>query len=258
MRTLAAILGALIIALAAPVDAQGGGDMEQARALFQAGLAAAREARWDEAREAFERSLAIAERPNTLLNLAGAQAQTGRLVAAVASYRRFLELATSGREARYRSQAGDALAALEPRIARLTIATAGLEDDDEVQLDGTTVTSLAASIPVDPGAHVARIVRDGEEVARQSIALGEGEVRTVALEAPRVVARAEPVAVAAPFVVEREDERDQGDGDTWLWVGIGVGAAVVVGVAIGVAVAVTSSESGPLYSGNLGDGMARF
>ncbi|UJR79906.1 tetratricopeptide repeat protein [Sandaracinus amylolyticus] len=257
MRTLAAIVGLVLFALAAPVRAQGG-DMEQARALFQQGLAAAHDARWEEARDAFERSLAIAERPNTLLNLAGAQAQTGRLVAAVASYRRFLELATSGREARYRSQAEDALSALEPRLARLTIATAGLEDGDEVQLDGAAITSLGAPIPVDPGAHVARIVRDGEEVARQSIALGEGEVRTVALEAPRVVARAEPAPEAAPsFVVEREEDRG-GDGDTWLWVGIGVGAAVVIGVAIGVAVAVTSSESEPLYSGNLGDGMVRF
>ena len=58
---------------------------------------------------------------------------------------------------------------------------------------------------------------------------------------------------------DRSSERDsEGGDDTWVWVGVGIGAAVAIGVAVGVAVAVTSSETGPLYEGNLGDGMVRF
>lgn len=253
----ALVLVACAAVLGAPGDAraQSRAEMSQARDLFQAGVESARQGRWEEARDAFERSLAIVERASTLLNLAGAQAQTGRLVAAAETYRRFLARDDVDR---YRSDAEASLRAVEARIARLTIAAVGLDDDDAVRLDDEPLEhdALGAPIAVDPGRHVVRVERDGSTVARQEMALGEGEARTVALEvAPRVATAAEPVV--SPVATTTEEPRDGGD-DTWVWVGVGIGAAVVIGVAVGVAVAVTSSEPGPLYQGNLGDGMIRF
>lgn len=248
-----------VLGSAPAAHAQSGAEMDQARELFRTGLDSARQGRWEEARDAFERSLAIVERPSTLLNLAGAQAQTGRLVAAAESYRRFLQ---RDDVERYRAEAESALHAVEARIARLTIATVGVDDGDEVRLDEAVLAhdALQAPVAVDPGRHVVSVQRDGADLARQEIALGEGEARTVAIEvAPRVVA-ALPVAVAvAPDATALDAPRDEGGGDdTWIWVGVGIGAVVAIGVAVGIAVAVTSSESGPLYEGNLGDGMVRF
>jgi hypothetical protein len=266
MRRALTITCVAVVLLGSPLaitdaHAQSRGELAAARDLFQTGLEAAREGRWPEAREAFEASIAIAPRPNTWLNLAGAQAQTGRLVAAAASYRTFLELAQGGREARYREQAEQALRDVEARIAHLTIATAGVLPGDEVRLDDESIedAALTAPLAVDPGRRVVTVVREDEEVARQTIALGEGESRTVALEVAQSRPREEPpvLAPAAAFDVS-EPEADEGSDDTWIWVGVGVGAAVVIGVGIAVAVVVTSGGNEPLYSGNLGDGMIRY
>src|SRR5947208_298081 len=54
------------------------------------GLAAAQRGDWIAAREAFARAYALDSRPAVLFDLAGAQTQTGQLLAGAESYRRFL------------------------------------------------------------------------------------------------------------------------------------------------------------------------
>src|SRR6185369_7449188 len=91
MRVVVLTLALAAVRAAAPVvHAQ---DVAQARALSEQGLAAARAQQWDDAAAAFRARLAIAERPSTLLNLAGAEVETGHLIEGAASYRRFLEIA---------------------------------------------------------------------------------------------------------------------------------------------------------------------
>lgn len=222
-------------------------ELGAARDLFQEGLAAAHDERWEEARAAFERSLAIVERPSTLLNLAGAQAQTGRVVEAAATYRRFLEIATA-REERHRPGAESALREVEARIAHVTVEAEGADRDDRAELDGAAI-GLGEPIAIDPGAHEAVVLRGDEVIGRRSFSVAGGETTTVslALRAPR---SDDDAALPDPTPAPGEDL-------TWVWVGVGIGAAVVVGVAIGVGVAV--GTSGPsYYGGNLGDGMIRF
>ena len=59
-----------------------------AQRLFNQGVAAARENRWNEAREAFARAYGLSQHPVVLINLAAAEVRTGRLKEAASDYRR--------------------------------------------------------------------------------------------------------------------------------------------------------------------------
>lgn len=63
----------------------GDANADQARALFEAGIAASRQARWSDAEDLFERSRRLIEKPSTLLNLAIAQVNLGQGRAALES-----------------------------------------------------------------------------------------------------------------------------------------------------------------------------
>src|SRR5262245_33259877 len=67
----AAVASWLWATCAPPVQAQS--REEEARELFEAGITASRAGRWDDARNAFERSHRLIPKPSTLLNLAIAQ-----------------------------------------------------------------------------------------------------------------------------------------------------------------------------------------
>ncbi|MBX3274670.1 MAG: hypothetical protein KF729_30670 [Sandaracinaceae bacterium] len=264
--SIARALGPALLAslLAAGVArAQSSSEVAAARALFTEGLEAARANRWEEARERFARSYAIAARPNTLLNLAGAEVQTGRLVEGAESYRRFLAEARSGREARYRAQAQEALTEVEARLARLVVRAEGLLEADVVALDGSELArgSLGVELPVNPGARVVTVQRAGEERAREVLTLAEGERREVALRVaaePSAAAEAPASPRAAPEAALRADPAADGGGDdTALFVGLGVGAAVLVAVGVTIAVVLALDGSGG-HTGNLGPGVITF
>src|SRR5690242_3038686 len=114
-----------------------------AREQFRRGLEAARDSRWEEARESFQRSYDLAPRPITLLNLGGAMVQTGMLVEGAEAYRRFLREVHTGRPARERPAAEQALAALEGRIAYLQIQVSNMAEGDAIAIDGEDVPTAA-------------------------------------------------------------------------------------------------------------------
>src|SRR5690242_7734752 len=98
-----------MLLFAVPAAAQSPADLRAARELFREGLAHANAGEWTQARDNFERSYAIAPRLPTLLNLAGAQVQTGQIVAGVESYQRFVSEAQAGRERQFVPQAQQAM-----------------------------------------------------------------------------------------------------------------------------------------------------
>lgn len=264
LRPAAALLAALAaLALAPRASAQSASELAAARSLFEEGLAAARGGRWDEARQRFERSYEIAPRPTTLLNLAGAQVQTGRLVAGAESYRRFLSEARRGREARYRRQAQQALAEVEPRLGRLIVRVEGVGEEDTILLDGVELAraALGVGVPVDPGRRTLVVRRGEADRAREIVTVAEGEEREVTL---RAVALRVPAAVAdrtsAPAAALRGDPEPgaAGGDDSGVVIGIAVSVGVLVaaGVAIGVGLAVDAASAA--YVGNLGPGTIQF
>lgn len=260
----AACLGSLALIAPLGVAAQSADELAEARRLFTAGLEAAEAHRWQEARDLFEQSLAVTERASTLLNLAAAQAETGAVVEAAASYRRFLEIAT-GRDARHRDEAEEALARVEARIAHLELDTTLLLPGDRVEVDELTIVAGALDTPLglDAGTHRITVRRDEAQVFDQTVALTEGARLALAIEiAERVeAAPAEPVDEPAPVALPPATRPiDGGGNDDAVWIGLGVTAGVLValGVVVGVVFATMPTASGELYMGNVGDGVIRF
>ena len=260
--TVAVALASIGLALSAdPAYAQSSSEVAAARELFQEGLEAARGGSWAQARERFERSYAIAPRPTTLLNLAGAQVQSGQLVRGAESYRRFVAEARRGREARYRPQAQQALAEVEARIAHVVVRVTGLTDSDVVTLDGEELSqaALGVDLPLDPGTRTFVVRRGGSERVREVVTLAEGERREIALDASvdLRVAR-EDASRSAPEAALRADAGASGGDDTALWIGIGVAIGVVVltGIAVGIALGVDAANAP--YSGNFGPGSIEY
>lgn len=244
-------------------------EMAAARRLFRSGLGHARAGRWEQAREDFERSYETAPVPTTLLNLAGAQVETGQLVSGAESYRRFLAEATEGRAAAYRDQAQSALDALDARLARVTVEVEGLAANDEVRLDGDALPhgSLGQAVPVDPGEHAVAVARSGGTIAEERFTLREGQERRVSLEVPAVAvpsvaesSASEPSSDEALSVFGRREDGDGEDGGVlaspWFWTGVG---AVVIGAAV-VVILVATADGGQEdpFQGNLGVGQVMF
>ena len=259
---------AVLLGAPAAAHAQSASEVAAARALFEEGVAAAGGSRWADALSAFERSYEIAPRSTTLLNLAGAQVQLGQLVAAAESYRRLIrDAGSNARERRLRDQAREALEALEPRIARLTLRIAELDDGDAITLDEAEVAHALVGVatPVDPGSHRVSVRRGRAEIGTASVTLSEGESRDVTVllhpSSDTAVVRADDddSAPDAALTLATPTENSGGGDDIAaspiLWTIVGV---VVVGGVVAAVVA-TQVPSGPsYYMGNLGDGMIRF
>lgn len=256
---LACVVGLVLASSASAQDA----DVARARSLFEAGLEAARAQHWVEARDSFAESLAISERPSTLLNLAGAQVQTGQLVEGAASYRRFLEIATGPREAAHRREAQSALHDVEERIPHLAFHIENLASSDTVRLDEHVLLpgTLTSESAVDPGPHDVTVLRGGQQIASQHVDVAEGLTLQIEMTIQPIV---DPSAVIA-----RQDPMDEviaepvpppSGGDdtvTWIIVGVSIGVVVAAGVTVGVVLG-TQDQSPQPYQGNLGDGIIRF
>ncbi len=262
MRRLIAWMLLVSALLASPegVEAQTRAQVAESRRLFEQGLAHAEAERWQEACASFEQALAITERPSILLNLATAEAETGALVESAESYRRFLQLATGRDQRQHRTEATEALAAVERRIPRLELDVSALLATDEIMVDERTLLSrdsLASGLMLNPGAHRVRVRRGGRFVIDERLELAEGDRRALALRVPDLrPARTVP----EPVVAATESEPVSGGGDDGLAIGLGVGlgvGALVIGAVI-AGVVVGTSSSPMNYQGNVGDGVIRF
>ena len=255
------VLCALLICVAAwawegTVHAQRASEAVLAREQFRAGVAAAREERWEEAAEAFQRSYELSPRPLTLLNLAGAYAQTGRLVESVEAYRMFL-MERTGVTARMRSDAEAQLADLEPRIPRARITVLGISEGDVVRLDEyeLSTASLEQPLPVNPGSHSVTLTRGAQEPIVVPFTLDEGSTEDVLVDA-RTLA-------ATPIESARGGDLREGSGEgpraperplvdePLFWIVLVGGALVIGGVVTGI---VVGTQPGPTTIGTLPPG----
>lgn len=233
----------------ATATAQRASEAVLAREQFRAGVAAARAERWQEALEAFQRSYELNPRPLTLLNLAGAYAQTGHLVEAVEAYRTFL-LERRGVSGQMRADAEAQLASLEPRIPRVRITVLGIAEGDVVRLDAYELSAAALEqpLPVDPGDHTVSLERAGAEPLVVPFRALERTVEDVLVDA-RALATALPRLDVSTRPVETAPETPN---DAGVWLAIGGAAAVVVGaIVVGVVVA---TVPGPATVGTLRPG----
>lgn len=243
----------LLVTIAVPAFAQtatkaSSGDVRLANDLYKSGHEKLKTGDWDGAREAFARAYALYPQPVILVNLAGAEVQTGRLVQATEHYRQFLKN-TSGLDPAEVDIAKKAMAKVEARLAHLRITVANTTASDSIELDGRALPEAALDVdyPVDPGNHVIRIMRNGAEDARADVTLAESESKAV-----RLVAK--PIAYSPPPPLpSTTDDKDKKSGSIfsspWFWVASGV---VVVGAATAICLGALCRSDEP-YQGNLGN-----
>ena len=224
----------------APAD-RSANEIALARKQFLEGVRAASTDHWPEALAAFERSYGIYPHPETLINIAGARRQLGKLVAASEAYQRYLRT-TDEHTAENRALAEAALSELSTQVAHMVLSVRHLEPADLVSLDGHSLarSTLGLELPVDPGAHTVTVQRGSREIARRSFVAEASSRADIALELEHS-ARVTP-ADSGPSIAhergllhelptkERQPEQPLRR-KWWLWTAVGV--VVASGVVAG-------------------------
>jgi hypothetical protein len=250
---LGSLIAGLALVAASPAYAQPSeATRQEARAHFERGIEAAQSGQWEQARQSFQAAYDRVPLTAILVNLAGAQRQTGRLVQAVRSYERFLATASSD-DAEVRPAAERALAEVRAELPHVRINVTGLEYSDRPSIDGQELpnAALAAPIPVDPGEHRVAIVRNGATVAEGSFTAQRRSTVDVSLAIqPTVATPAEAAATVAP----PESVGSEGGSvleSPFFWGAVGL--VVVAGVVLAIVLATSSSAPDP-FVGNFGPG----
>ncbi|MBW2452878.1 MAG: tetratricopeptide repeat protein [Deltaproteobacteria bacterium] len=182
--------------------------------------------RYERALELFQMAEALHHAPTLVLMIAKTEAQLGRLLGARNHLQGIIDEPLGPRASGpFRFAQADAqrrLAALEPRIPRLSIRLEGSAAGVEVRLDGAAipVETLGQALPLDPGVHHI-VVLGKEDVQSQTLTLVEGAREQVVFDLRPPAAPLAPTperpSLALPI----------------LSFGVGV-AGVVVGTVTGV------------------------
>jgi hypothetical protein len=218
-----ALLCSVIACLAVTVP-EVAGAAPSAKQLEKAGQKAEKQKNWEEAKSAYEKAIALDDKPATRLRLATAEAELGNLVEATEQIR--LALESKKLSPPQQAKAKKQLASLEKRIPTLTFdLPKGF--DGKLTLDDKELgaSELGGPVPVNPGKHDIRAEADGMKPFHESIDLAEKDKKnlSVLLEP----SAAEP-ADSAP--TEEAPAKASGGSNTLAYVALGVG---VVGVGVG-------------------------
>jgi hypothetical protein len=236
---------AAVMASASPAFAQQGGSDVAATALFDEGRKLMDQRRWSEACPKLADSQRLAPSGGTLLNLADCYEHTGQSASAWVAWKDAAARANAAGKRDVEQRALKRAAALEPTLARLTIAVDKASDVDGLQVkrDGVAVghAEFGMPIPVDPGAHVIEATAPHKKAftAQASVAAKQTDAQVVVTLADEDVA---PVAAAtqpapspqpaqpAPGEEPAQSHSGWNGQKTFAVVALGAG---VVGVALG-------------------------
>lgn len=119
----------------------------------------------------------------TLIELAECTEQLGKVIEAQAYWAAARDRAKQTEKPQSRAKAEERLAAVEKRVARLTLANAPAGAQvfrDDVALDPAT---LGSPLPMNPGDHVIVVKLAGHDDAQYAVKLGEGDNQTLAIPA---------------------------------------------------------------------------
>ncbi|HEX2692323.1 MAG TPA: hypothetical protein VHN14_37200 [Kofleriaceae bacterium] len=211
-----------------------------AEQLFKQARDLAKANQWAEACPKFEASLRYDPVLGTRLNLATCYEHIGKLASAWGLYRESIDLAKKAGDTKRRDYAQSQAAALEPRLAKLTISApakppAGLV----VTRDGTQIEpgALSLALYVDAGAHEITASAPGFETFAKTVTLVDGKTETLAI--PPLTAKPVPPLVTDPpkTAIERRVESTEPmplPSRTRTYVALGVGAAGLAAVGVGL------------------------
>ncbi len=167
-------------------------DSAAAEMLFHAALEALDKGDWSVACTKFNASMDLDPAVATLINVAKCHEHEGKLAAAWADLNRALvlnrETAGPQRKKDLETYAKGLIAALEPRLSKLTIAVRERPADLEVTRDGVdVVAALGDALPVDPGAHDIEATAPGYTMEKRTVQLAAGQAVTVKLSLAKEV-----------------------------------------------------------------------
>ena len=178
-------LSLTLAALLAAPAALAQGDVAAAQGLFDAAKQLVKDGKVAEACPKFLASYKLDPKPGTLLNLADCYEKTGQIASAWARYLEAASLAQRAGQAERESYAKDHAAALEPKMARLTISAHAAPPGLQVLRDGEAIDAaiLGTALPVDPGQHQIEARAPGKKPWTKTIDVAAGPVK-VSVEIP--------------------------------------------------------------------------
>jgi hypothetical protein len=221
--------------------AQSAADVAAARELFNQGSTLARDGQWEAARDRYQRAYALSGEPIALYSLGVAQKETGRLVDALESLRRFLKSQSSPKTEAYVEPARRAVAELEGQVGALSIELKppGVEGL-VLKVDGVEVPPAAHGMArlVDPGEIEVVARAPGYRPSAQHVTLAPGEKRQIEITLEAAPADPTGVAAASPQAAQADEPAPAPTGDGSLVLPIALmgggvavfGAGVVVGL----------------------------
>ena len=240
-RSFAAI-GVLVAALAASSAVRAGTPEDRAAArehLTQA-QELKKQGQLAEALTHFEESQRLDPKLTTALDLADCAELAGKLVEAQGYWAAARDQAKHDEKPQSRARAEQRLAAVEKRVAHLSLqlaadAPAGTQVlRDDVPLEQA---SLANPQALNPGDHVVVVKATGHDDAKYPVKLVEGDNQTLPIAAGPATAVAAPpppppIKVVAPPPPQPQDSSGSGSGQRT--VGLIAGAVGVVGIGVGI------------------------
>jgi hypothetical protein len=195
-----------------------------AKSLFEEGIALSQTGAWLDAAERFERSLALADRPATRINLVHAYAKLGRPLDLARHAIAFMELPAEPRRAEARAEAEQALMEASRSLARLS--TDALPAEAVLLVDGKAPTARdSAYVYVLPGTHRLELLVSTQPSETDEVSLSAGETHPWPRNPPPVADKAsaaEPIVPAVQHVAEvaaptgpRIDTGSSAQPETW-------------------------------------------
>jgi hypothetical protein len=218
-----------------------------ATALFDEGRKLMAQHHYSDACPKLAESQRLAPSGGTLLNLAECYEHNGQTASAWAAWQGAAARANAAGKAGAEKSALARAAALEPSLARLTVAFAPGSDVSgiEVKRDGIPLDrgELGSALPIDPGSHVIEATAPKKKPWSISVSVAPRQTDarvTVALEddaqAVAPAAPAPPTGAEAPASpAESTDTARSTTGKTQRIIGVVVGAAGIVGLGVGTA-----------------------
>jgi hypothetical protein len=221
---------------------------EQDRRTAQQELTSAqtlkKEGKLQEALSHLEESQRLDPKLPTLMELADCAEQLGKLVEAQAHWTAARDQAKKEEKPQSRQKATERLAAVEKRVARLTVQLASnAPADAQVSLDGAPLdrAALGTALAADPGDHVVVVKAAGHDDATFSVKLAEGDSQTLpvaptpkAAPPPPPPPPPPPKAAPPPKAVEQDSASlSLNSGSSQRTIGLVVGAVGVVGAGVG-------------------------
>ncbi|MCU0690530.1 MAG: PEGA domain-containing protein [Polyangiaceae bacterium] len=207
-------------------------DVATARELFRKGVKHVHDSEWQQAIEAFERSMALRPSSLTRYSLAVAQERLGNLVESMENLRQFLRDADQESTRPYEMPARDMVAQLEARIARVKIVIPGEPRGAQVRIDGREIPAAAIGVDriVNPGRHRVEVAIPGHALFRREIELEQGGRLEVVV---RTSQAAQGSALGLEPVAESGEHKEPPDATPIVLVTAG-GAAFAGGLVVGL------------------------